>query len=144
MQEVSLEDNIDLLFQFRNPLNALWDKQIHHFYKRKPLCLERVVQAQVLSCIKILNSISMANWIKKSCIQPPQRYMEVHILCNVQLFSPQKVDFYMVSSRGRNQIVGQPPQIFILSLDKRQAIWEMLPLIFMCFALHQTECPISH
>lgn len=48
--------------------------------------------------------------------------MEVHILRNVQVFSPQKVDFYMVSSRGRNQIVAQQPQIFTPSLGNWQAI----------------------
>lgn len=50
-------------------------------------------------------------------------------MCNCLV---QRADFYRVSSRGRNQTVGQPPQIFILSLDYKQAIWETLHLIFVC------------
>jgi len=48
--------------------------------------------------------------------------MEVHILCNVQLSRLQKVDFYVVSSKGRSQIMVQPPQISMLSLHNREAI----------------------
>lgn len=65
--------------------------------------------------------------------------MELHILCKVQLFSPQKIYFYLVSSRDRNQIVGQPPLMFTLSLDNRQAIWEMLPPIFMRALLYTRQ-----
>lgn len=76
----------------------------------------------------------------KSCIQTSQRYMEVHKLCNVQLFSSRKVEFYMASSRNRNQVVGQPFRMLMLSVDNRQVTWGTMFLMF--FALHQAACPV--